>query len=42
MIQVRPIFWIIANINSIELEGTPKSMFSILHDVMGKLLNQFS
>lgn len=42
MIQVRPFFWIVANINPIELEKPPKSMLSILHDVMGKLLSQFS
>jgi hypothetical protein len=42
MIQVRPFYWIVRNINSIEVEETPKSMLSILHDVRGKLLNQFS
>jgi hypothetical protein len=42
MIQVRQFFWIVANINPIEVEETPKSMLNILHDLMGKLLNQFS
>jgi len=42
MIQVRPFYRIVANINSIEVEETPKYMLNILHDVMGKLLNQFS
>jgi hypothetical protein len=42
MIHVRSFFGIVANINPIEIEEAPKSILRILHDVMGKLLNQFS